>query len=254
MHPIDSWDTGTAAVNKNTELAGYIAAAFFGAAIGGDMIYGVVMHRESLLTWMSLLMAGLALFALFSHRITEFALSKDGITIRQKIEAASLITAAETARPSADANHKTAAAVAKEVADIVSSAVADNTAKGLANAMVLWVDDRPSNNDREREALEALGIQFTISTSTDDALTKLRDKKFDAIISNMKRPPDSKAGYTLLDAIKSKGPCPPFIIYAGSNAPEHRAQTKKLGGWGTTNRPQELFQLVLSALRSQGKV
>ena len=64
----------------------------------------------------------------------------------------------------------------------------------------------------------------------------------------MGRPPDSRAGYTLLDALKQRGDYPPFVIYSGSHAPEHKRETKERGGWGTTNRPQELFGLVLSAI------
>ena len=52
----------------------------------------------------------------------------------------------------------------------------------------------------------------------------------------MRRPPDPLAGYMLLDALKERGNYPPFIIYAGSNAPENKSETKERGGWDTTNR------------------
>jgi CheY-like chemotaxis protein len=53
---------------------------------------------------------------------------------------------------------------------VVNDAALD---KGLAGKSILWVDDRPANNIYERQAMEALGIRFTISTSTEEALQML---------------------------------------------------------------------------------
>lgn len=240
-------------MHEKSSIVGYIAAGCFFVFIGSDMVYGAVTGREQLLSMMHLLMGGLAIFALFNHRITEFGVGKEGITIKQKIEAATLLAVAETARPDdAAVGGRDSTELAKEIAGIVSDAI-EHSAGRIAGSSVLWVDDRPENNVYERQALEALGICFTISTSTDNALVQLQQRKFDVIISDMGRPPDSRAGYTLLDALKLKGPYPPFVIYAGSNAPKHKTETKDRGGWGTTNRPQQLFELVLSALRKQGK-
>ena len=110
------------------------------------------------------------------------------------------------------------------------------------------MDDNPSNNVHERQALEALGVSFALATSTDEVLDKLKHQSFDAIISDMGRPPDAQAGYTLLDKLRASGDKTPFIIYAGSRAPEHRAEARRRGAVGCTNRPDELFEMVLSAL------
>jgi len=117
-----------------------------------------------------------------------------------------------------------------------------------ARSTVLWVDDRPSNNVHERQSLEALGVSFVLATSTEEALEILKRQGFDAIISDMGRPPDAQAGYTLLDALRVKGDRTPFIIYAGSRAPEHRAEARRRGAVGCTNRADELFEMVLSTL------
>ena len=126
----------------------------------------------------------------------------------------------------------------------------------LAGAKVLWVDDHPDNNDYERSILEALGIRFTISTSTEDALEKVQYNFYDAIISDMGRqPPDRKApyeqyaGYTLLKELQERGICTPFIIYASSNRPEHEALAKSRGALGSTDNPQKLEQLVIDAIQ-----
>src|SRR5258708_5452161 len=88
-----------------------------------------------------------------------------------------------------------------ETAERISELITPKATRQLAGATVLWVDDRPNNNTSERQALEELGIQFTISTSTEDALEKLQQENYNVIISDMGRPPDRQAGYTLLEEI-----------------------------------------------------
>jgi CheY-like chemotaxis protein len=140
---------------------------------------------------------------------------------------------------------------AREIANVVNQAITPKSLRRLEEASVLWVDDNPSNNLYARKALEALGIHFTISTATDDALEKLRVNKYDVVISDMGRPPDNRAGYTLLAEMKKLGIKTPFVIYAGSNRPEHKAEARQKGAIGTTNNPQELFQMVLGAIQGQ---
>jgi CheY-like chemotaxis protein len=137
---------------------------------------------------------------------------------------------------------------AREIAQVVNQLITPGTSRQLAGASALWVDDRPINNLYERQALEALGIHFTISKSTEDALEKVGRKRYDVIISDMGRPPDQHAGYTLLEKVKGMQVATPFIIYAGSKRPEHITEARKRGAFGTTNDPQELFEFVVSAL------
>jgi CheY-like chemotaxis protein len=113
---------------------------------------------------------------------------------------------------------------------------------------LLWVDDRPGNNTYERQAFEALGLQFTLAVSTDEALEKLAQAKFAAIISDMGRQEGPREGYVLLDRLRKDGDRTPFFIYAASNAPEHKRQTRKHGGQGCTNNAQELFEMVTRAV------
>ncbi len=137
----------------------------------------------------------------------------------------------------------------------VATALSTTLAKQFASEMpvqrrpqaktILWVDDRPENNTSERHALESLGLRFVLSTSTEDALERVKTTAFDAIISDMGRPPDSRAGYTLLNKLRAGQFDMPFIIYAGSRAPEHVAEAKSHGALGSTNSPHELFDMVL---------
>lgn len=109
---------------------------------------------------------------------------------------------------------------------------------------VLWVDDRPENNVYERQAFEAVGIDFTLSLNTKDALERLSKQKFAAVISDMGRKEGTREGYVLLDAMREKGDKTPLFFYASSNAPEHKRETKKHGGQGCTNDANGLFQMV----------
>jgi CheY-like chemotaxis protein len=113
---------------------------------------------------------------------------------------------------------------------------------------VLWVDDIPSNNFYERRTLEGAGIAVTLSTSTDDALGKLVRHHFDAIISDMGRPPDNLAGYTLLEEVRKLGKNVPFVLYTSSRDPKQVADAKQRGAFGQTNAPDELFTLIRAAL------
>lgn len=166
---------------------------------------------------------------------------------RRQLEAAVAVGAAV-------ANHANAAGAAPEtdvssVARSVIAAVPDRaTQRSIDGARVLWVDDRPDNNRYERQALEALGITIKLSTSTDEALNALHRDAFDLVISDMGRPGDQQAGYSLLEAMRERGDETPFVIYASSNKAEHRAEARRRGAAGSTNSAQELLQMVVSGL------
>ncbi len=115
------------------------------------------------------------------------------------------------------------------------------------------MDDRPNNNRFERQALEALGVDIELSTSTEDALGKLRRRSYDLIISDMGRPPDDRAGYTLLDQLRGSGNYTPYVIYASSRSPEHVKESREHGAIGCTNLPQELIAMVTTALTTTGE-
>jgi CheY-like chemotaxis protein len=190
-------------------------------------------------------------FREFFSSLSEFTLKGAGFEAsakRKQAEAAAALAAAAASRPEEGATPETVAEQAKAAAEIVADNVTPSVIRRAGRSTVLWVDDRPSNNVHERQSLEALGVNFVISTSTDDALEKRKRQSFDAIISDMGRPPDPQAGYTLLDKLRASGDRTPFIIYAGSRAPEHQAEARRRGAVGCTNRPNELFEMVLRAL------
>lgn len=169
---------------------------------------------------------------------------------RKQVEAAVAVGAAVGSRssPGAEASE----ADLRSAAEAVLSSVPDaRTQNRLSGSRILWVDDRPENNEYERQALEALGMSITSSTSTQDALDRTRTTAFDLVISDMGRPGDERAGYTLLSALHKDRNDTPFVIYAGSNLPEHRAEAVSRGAVGSTNSPEELLRLVVKGLRER---
>jgi CheY-like chemotaxis protein len=113
---------------------------------------------------------------------------------------------------------------------------------------ILWVDDRPENNVYERQAFEAVGLRFTLSLNTADALDQLSRQTFDAVISDMGRKEGPREGYVLLDSMRARGIQTPLFFYASSGAPEHVRETREHGGQGCTNDASELFRMVTNAV------
>jgi CheY-like chemotaxis protein len=123
----------------------------------------------------------------------------------------------------------------------------------IRDSLILWVDDRPGNNNFERQVLEALGIRVDITTSTEDALARTRSRHYDLIISDMRRPPDMTAGYTLIDRLRERGDQTPYLIYAGSRAPEDVAEARRHGAIGCTNLATELIRTITDVLFARSR-
>jgi CheY-like chemotaxis protein len=181
----------------------------------------------------------------FFSRLDKLSLEGAGVRVSAEAATVDLTNAAVKAARSEPDN---APVDVKEIAASVERA-AEMTATRRPPE-ILWVDDRPGNNINERSALASLGMRCTLALSTDEALEKLRGSHFDVVISDMGRPPDPQAGYTLLAAMREGGDQTPFVIYAGSNAPEHKELARSHGALGSTNRPQELLDLVLRGVEA----
>lgn len=168
----------------------------------------------------------------------------------QQIEAAALLgaAAASKAEKSPTGEGLDRSDWAHDIASAVSQAVQPGIVPAAARATALWVDANPSSNTYERGAMEALGIRFSISPSTEDALEKLRLRPYDVIISDTVIPPDEEASYPLLKGMHRQGHATPLVTYAGAATPEHRVQARRRGAFACAGSPEELFAVVLSAL------
>jgi len=190
-------------------------------------------------------------FGEFLASMGEFSLKGAGFEAsakRKQAEAAAALAAAEVAKPIGGADRGSVSRDPRTAASVVAQVATPRVIRRMSGSKVLWVDDRPTNNIYPRQALEALGVTIELALSTDEALATIRQQHFDAIISDMSRPPDPRAGYTLLNALRAEGDRTPFVIYAGSRAPEHQAESRKYGAIGCTNRADELLEMVIGAL------
>ena len=57
---------------------------------------------------------------------------------------------------------------------------------------------------------------------------------------------------TLLDALRAGGDRTPYVIYEGATASDDRIEARRRGALGATNRPDELFEMVVAALNLWG--
>ena len=137
-----------------------------------------------------------------------------------------------------------------ELVDLISKAGKSRPSDAQRHG-ILWVDDNPENNVNERRAFEAQGLEIRLALTTLEALSILKSDRFSIIISDMGRKEGSQEGYVLLEEIRRTGNTTPFVIYAGSNLPEHKKMAIERGAIGSTNRAQELFSLVMSAIQSR---
>ena len=220
-------------------------------------VLDAITRLLGVLAWPALLAFVLVKYAAafkdFFASLGEFTFKGGGFeaTAKKKQEATAALVAAAIGRPDPEGGPRSAALEAREAATAVDQ-VDRRTLRKASAAWALWVDDRPDNNIYERQSLEALGVRFVLAHSTEEALDKMATQRFDVVISDMGRPPDPQAGYTLLDRLRASGNRTPFIIYAGSNAAEHKAEAMRRGAMGSTNRASELFRYVLTALGREG--
>ncbi|MFZ1123622.1 MAG: response regulator [Candidatus Baltobacteraceae bacterium] len=209
----------------------------------------------------------LFLVALFEVPILAFLNNLSKITLKagdaeatfeaQEVQAkvGALLGAATAFRPSPEGTQYATAetpplspSTLTESASKLSRIVSDDTLPTFSRASILWVDDRPENNTYLIQAFKELGIHVDTPRSTNDALELLNRRQYDVIISDMGRPPDQRAGYTLLSELRKRGTFPPVVIYAGSDSEEHRKMAIDAGAIDSTNRPQRVFNTVTSII------
>jgi CheY-like chemotaxis protein len=216
-------------------------------------LVSAIAQLVGVLIWPAVLLFFLVRFrsslADFLGNLGEFSFKAPGVeaSAKRQQEAAAALGAAIATRAPGDG----AQGAVAEPRDVAAALPSPRTQRRLQGARILWVDDRPDNNRFERQTLEALGIDIDLSTSTEDALEKVRRRSYDLIISDMGRPPDARAGYTLLDQLRRSGNQTPFVIYAGSRASEHVAEARAHGAIGATNMPQELVTMVTNVLTAR---
>lgn len=185
----------------------------------------------------------------FLDNLGEARLKGGGVEVQLKSRLVESLAAA-TAKQHAEAGEPVAQVTATAVRDAqtVADRLDDSTLRRMQGQSLLWVDDNPLGNLYERRALEAVGLRITQATSTEAALKLLRSKRYALVISDMHRPGDERAGFTLLEAMRAGGDTTPVIFYHGRPSAQLREEALRLGGNGSTTQPNELLELVSRAL------
>jgi CheY-like chemotaxis protein len=118
----------------------------------------------------------------------------------------------------------------------------------LPEPSVLWVDDVPENNSRECRVLRAFGVLVDQVRSTDEAITRLKARHYDLILSDMVRDGVADAGIRFLAQLRAERNTTPVVFYV-RHVDESRGVPP--GALGITVAPEVLFDLVLDALEIQ---
>jgi DNA-binding NtrC family response regulator len=114
-----------------------------------------------------------------------------------------------------------------------------------AVATILWVDDHPSNNALEVEALRRNRVAVHLAESTDDALKLLAFNRYRLVVSDLGRGEDRLAGLRMIGAMKQRRMTVPVLIYTvrpkGANGLDTlRRLATESGAAGVAVTPQEV--------------
>jgi CheY-like chemotaxis protein len=119
-------------------------------------------------------------------------------------------------------------------------------------ARVLWVDDKPANNEFERAKLRPFGIVFDSVVSTHEAVAQLALESYDLVITDLGRQNSSDrsatAGTAFLEHPSVKKVGPPVIVYAGTWAVAQRDELVRLGASDVMASREQLINTVLRML------
>ena len=115
---------------------------------------------------------------------------------------------------------------------------------------ILWVDDNPSNNDKERAYFEANKIAVYPVESTEKAIRLLSLYQYQAVISDMGRQDDKLAGIHLLEQMRNAENNTAFVLYTWHSTPELEKEIADLGGQAVAVDSQSLYKHVESYINS----
>lgn len=110
---------------------------------------------------------------------------------------------------------------------------------------LLWVDDHPDTIGNEIELLQAIGAQIDHTTSTDQALTLIKEKEYTVILSDLVRQNDHSEGVRLLECLRELEENYPVIFYSqdidwSRGTPPY--------AFGLAALPSDLLHLVMDVL------
>lgn len=83
----------------------------------------------------------------------------------------------------------------------------------LKGGRLLWVDDHPEGNTSLVELFRTAGMEVDTAVSTAEALSRLRRRSYDLILSDIGRQDDQSAGIGMLRDLDELGIDMPVVLY-----------------------------------------
>lgn len=124
----------------------------------------------------------------------------------------------------------------------------------LMGKIILWVDDKPENNEQHTEVFKSMGVDFVLARTTEEAKNAIKKENFDLIISNMGRPPkenepdNAEEGLVFIKILKNSKNNTPIIIYTKPESQKKYGDRIINEGVTVTNGYTGLFKQILKHL------
>ena len=116
---------------------------------------------------------------------------------------------------------------------------------------VLLVDDEEEFLDIMSERMRNRGIEVTTASSAKEALQKIEQELFDAIILDFQMP--EMNGLETIKAIKAKKPELQIILLSGQATLEKGIEAMKLGALDVVEKPADIEHLVAKIKKAELK-
>lgn len=114
---------------------------------------------------------------------------------------------------------------------------------------ILWVDDRPSNNESLASAFREVDIAVDLALSTDSALQLLHTSRYELVITDLGRreagADNPNAGVELVQAVRALSLDLPIIVYGTQRAVDRSEELMRVGATVVTDRPSQVFDEVV---------
>jgi DNA-binding NtrC family response regulator len=89
-----------------------------------------------------------------------------------------------------------------------------------------------------------------VARTTQEAIAAVEQEAFDVVVSDMCRPPDLRAGFTLLSRLRNYNVAVPYILYSRVTTPDQQAEAWKRGALGIVSRPGDLVAQIIETTAS----
>lgn len=119
----------------------------------------------------------------------------------------------------------------------------------LRGTRILWVDDKPPNNLKERQLLEGLGVTFDLAAHSEQAEQFLRNHHYLLMLTDIERDGMADEGIRFVKKAVVENIHVPTIGYTGS---DQTALPRPPHFFGITNRPDHLMHLVCDVAQREG--